>query len=268
MSLVFNGHEFAAKKSLELQKRVLDLNTQGIFPHLASIIIGDNPASNLYVGLKKKAGEAIGIQVDIYTLTKATKKEDVIHLINTLNTDPDINGIMVQMPIPEPLSQYKDEFIQAIDDQKDVDGLKPNSKFLHPTSKAVIDILDYALAQDTDHAIITTVCVVGSTGMVGRPLVSELKKQGYEVIECDIKTKDLGQKVKNCDIVISATGVMNLITPEMIKQKAIVIDVGSPNGDFEKDVSEVASFFTPVPGGVGPVTIVSLFENLVNSMVY
>lgn len=265
MSTIFNGREFAADKTLKLQKEVLELNTKGVFPHLASIIIGDDPASKLYVGLKKKAGEAIGIQVDIYSLNRNTKKEEVIHLINTLNTDPGVNGIMVQLPIPDPLGQFKDEIIEAIDDKKDVDGLKEKSIYLHPTSKAVMDILDYALSIDDVHGVITTVCVVGATGMVGKPLVKELKEGGYEVLECDSTTKDLATQTKKADIVISATGVMNLISSEMVKENAIIIDVGSPHGDFEAGVSDVASFFTPVPGGVGPITIICLLENLVKT---
>src|SRR3989339_766324 len=144
MAIIFDGKMFALQKKEELKKKVLDLNTKGKFPHLASIVIGDNPASKLYVSLKKKAGEAIGIQVDIYYIPEYTKKEDVITLIKTLNVDSEFSGIMVQLPIPGSLSKFKDEIINTIDLSKDVDGLRENSPFVHPTSKAAIEILNLA----------------------------------------------------------------------------------------------------------------------------
>ena len=264
MAIIFDGKMFALQKKEELKKKVLDLNTKGKFPHLASIVIGDNPASKLYVSLKKKAGEAIGIQVDIYYIPEYTKKEDVITLIKTLNVDSEFSGIMVQLPIPGSLSKFKDEIINTIDLSKDVDGLRENSLFLHPTSKAVIDVIDES-KNTIDYGTNPIVCVVGATGMVGRPLVKELKKEGYQVIECDHDTRDLGEKTLKADILISVTGKPALITKDMVKVGATVIDVGSPKGDISLGVYEVAGFITPVPGGIGPITIASLLENLVKA---
>jgi methylenetetrahydrofolate dehydrogenase (NADP+)/methenyltetrahydrofolate cyclohydrolase len=263
MTTIFDGRAFAAEKEISLGLRVLGLKTRGVNPKLASILIGDNPASRLYVGLKKKAAEKIGAEVDIYFLPTNTKLDEILLLIDTLNTDQTVNGIMIQLPLPEPISQYKKEILEAIDPKKDVDGLRPDSQFLHPTSKAVVDILK--VAEKSLKVNPKSVCVVGATGMVGTPLVKELKAEGYEVSEANEKTDNLAEKTSNAEVVISATGVPSLIRPEMIQKEAIVIDVGSPKGDFEPTVSTKAGFFTPVPGGVGPVTIFCLLENLISA---
>lgn len=266
MAIIFDGRLFADQKKKELKKKVLELNTKGLFPHLASIVIGDNPASKLYVELKKKAGEAIGIQVDIYYFPENSKKDDVIALIKSLNTDSQFSGIMVQLPIPGKLSQYKTEIINTIDFLKDVDGLREDSNFVHPTSKAAIEILKFAnTLPKIKQLSVKKVCVVGATGMVGRPLVQQLKKEGYDVVECDSQTKRISDFTLTSDVVISATGVPNIIKKKMVKKNSIIIDIGSPKGDFEKDVVDVAGFITPVPGGTGPVTISCLLENLVKS---
>lgn len=254
--VIFDGRKFALRKEKVLAKRVLDLKASGIYPHLASIVVGDSPASAMYVEMKKKRAEAIGIQVSVYKVPLNAKVEDVISLINFLNTDPDFTGIMIQMPIPGDLAKFESDFINLIDPKKDVDGLKKDSKFLHPTSKAVIEIIEFAKGSGT-------ICVVGATGMVGAPLVKELKKSNYKVIECDIKTTGLKGYTTQADILVSATGVPDLIKADMVKKGAIVIDVGSPKGDVDFDgVSKIAEFITPVPGGVGPVTISCLLENL------
>lgn len=266
MAIMFDGKLFAFQKNEDLEKKVLDLHTTGLFPHLASIVIGDNPASKLYVGLKKRAGEAIGIQVDIYYISEYTKKEDVITLIKTLNVDDKFSGIMVQLPIPDELSKFREEIINTIDFSKDVDGLRDDSPFIHPTSKAAIEILNYAKTlPEIKNLSIKKICVVGSTGMVGRPLVREFKKEGYEVVECDSKTKNIREFTLISDVVISATGVPNIIKKDMIKKDSIIIDIGSPKGDFDPSASLRASFITPVPGGVGPVTISCLLDNLIQS---
>jgi methylenetetrahydrofolate dehydrogenase (NADP+)/methenyltetrahydrofolate cyclohydrolase len=267
MAIIFDGKLFALQKNEKLKKEVLDLNTKGIFPHLASIVIGDNPASKLYVGLKKKAGEAIGIQVDVYYLPETTEKEDLLTLIDTLNKDREVSGIMIQLPIPTKLVGFKNEIIASIDPRKDVDGLREDSVYVHPTSKAVIEILNHAknLSQMKNLSI-QKICVVGSSGMVGKSLVKELKKLDYEVFGCDSNTKDINKSTLQSDVVISCTGVLGLIKKEMIKKDSIIIDVGFPKGDFDKGVFDLAGFVTPVPGGVGPVTVACLLENLVQSV--
>lgn len=262
--IIFDGRKFAEEKEEKLAKKVLDLKSRGIYPHLASIIVGNNPASEMYVGMKKKRAEAIGIQVSVYTVSEKEKKEEVVKLIEFLNSDPDFTGIMIQLPIPGELSKHEDEFIDLIDSQKDVDGLKKETKFLHPTSKAVLEIMTYALSLSTVHNPPFTVTVVGATGMVGKPLTEKLKVNGYKVISCNSKTKDLKMETLKANIVVSTVGIPNLIKADMIQKDAIVIDVGSPKGDVDfENVKNIASFITPVPGGVGPVTISCLLENLI-----
>lgn len=254
MAIIFDGKKFAKEKEDSLRMRVLGLKARGIYPKLASLIIGNDPASELYVNLKKKAAERISAEVDIYKLGENTRIIDILTLIKTLNIDKNVNGIMVQLPLPGKLTDKKDQIIGAISPEKDVDGLRSDSKFLHPTSKAVIDILRQALKEAPLKG--KKVCVVGATGMVGTPLVKELKNEGYELIEAR----------PEADILISCTGRAGLISENMVKDGAIVIDVGSPKGDVQfESVSKKAAFITPVPGGVGPVTITSLLENLISA---
>lgn len=261
--IVFDGRDFAARKEEVLKNRVFGLKSRGVHPKLASIIIGDDPASKLYVGLKKKAAERIGAELDIYFIPKNTRIEDVVVLIGSLNTDESVYGIMVQMPLPSNLEIHRDRVINLISPGKDVDGLGSDSSFLHPTSRAVIDILHEA--EDVLRVRPLQVVVVGATGMVGSPLVKELKLQKYAVIECNSKTSNLKNSTLKGDVIISATGIQSLITGEMVRDGAILIDVGSPKGDFSPVALSKAVFYTPVPGGVGPVTIACLLENLLSA---
>lgn len=265
MAIIFDGRAYAEKKLLKLDKEVALLKNRGIHPKLASIIVGEDPASKLYVFLKKKKAEAIGAEMDIYYLKEKELLEAILALIDSLNSDPSVSGIMIQLPLPANFSKGdKEEIINSIKKEKDVDGLREGSLFLHPTSKAVIDIINES-KKEVDYRTNCIVCVVGATGMVGTPLVKELKKEGYGVIECSHNTQDLKEKTSKADILISATGIPDLITSDMIKKGATVIDVGSPKGDFDPSCYTVAGFVTPVPGGIGPITISCLLENLIVS---
>lgn len=269
MAIIFDGRDFAAKKEEALKMRVLGLKTRGVHPKLASIIVGNDPASKLYVGLKQKAAKRIGAEMNIYFMPEKVKIEEVILLIGTLNTDDTVQGIMIQMPLPKQITNYKLEITNMIAPHKDVDGLQENSEFLHPTSKAVVDILHFA-EQEKDVRLALRgnplkVVVVGATGMVGKPLCDELRVEGYKVTECNSKTKDLQGQSLQADVVISCTGIPGLIKGDMIKTDAVVIDVGSPKGDVSPTVHDKAAFYTPVPGGVGPVTISCLLENLISA---
>lgn len=266
MAIIFDGKAYALKKKELLRSGVNILREKGIVPHMATILIGDDSASHLYVELKKKFIEEIGCQLDIYNLTEDTKLEDIELLIKTLNEDNAVHGVMIQLPLPKKITDYRLQITNSIARSKDVDGLQENSKFVHPTAKAVTEIMSLAVNEIAKE--IKTVCVVGSSGMVGKPLVHELKRLGYEVTECDKDTDDLIFKTINVDCVVSVTGTMNLISPDMVKNEAVLIDVGSPNGDVSPLCEEKASFITPVPGGVGPVTITCLAENLLLSASY
>jgi len=260
MAVIFDGRKFAAEKEANLKFRVLGLKTRGVYPKLASIIVGNDPASELYVGLKKKAAQRIGAEVDIYLVKANSSLKDLIFLIKTLNEDKTVNGIMIQMPLPPEMANDKTQIINSIAAEKDVDGLRDGSPYLHPTSKAIADVLRLACSKYPCKSVV----VVGAKGMVGAPLVRELKWQKYEVTECGSKTKNLKEETLQSDAVISCTGIPNLITGGMVKEGAVVIDVGSPRGDVEFDtVLKKAGFITPVPGGIGPVTITCLLENLI-----
>ncbi len=269
MAIIFDGRAFALAKEEALQRRVVGLRSRGVHPKLASILVGEDPASKLYVGLKKKAAERIGAELDVYYIPEKAKLEDILLLISTLNLDDTVNGIMIQMPLPGKLEEKRGQIVNLINPEKDVDGLRENSNYLHPTSKAVVDILHQA-EKDKDVRLAykdnpLKVVVVGATGMVGTPLVKELEVKGYEVIKCNTKTKDLKSEILKGDVVVSATGIQSLIKGDMVKENSILIDVGSPKGDFSPVARDKSLFFTPVPGGVGPVTISCLLENLISA---
>jgi methylenetetrahydrofolate dehydrogenase (NADP+)/methenyltetrahydrofolate cyclohydrolase len=247
MAIIFDGRAFAAQKEESLKNDVTHLKSKGITPHLASILIGEDPASKLYVGLKKKAAERIGAELDVYFLKDKTQVSDVLHLVNSLNQDKNVHGIMIQLPLPASLANSKLEILNSISAEKDVDGLRSDSVFVHPTAKAVIQIINESQVKSKK------ICLVGS-GMVGSALAKEIKKEGFDQVF----------DTNEADIVVSATGRPGVIKAESIKKGAIVIDVGSPKGDVDfENVSKKAGFITPVPGGVGPVTISCLLENLI-----
>ncbi len=254
----FNGREFAREKETELKKEVADLKKRGITPKLVSILVGDNPGSILYTSLKKKAAEKIGAEVEIlrYKDIKGIREE-----IGKLNKDKGVHGIMIQLPLPNSLRRKTKDLIDEIIPEKDVDGLRIGSPYIPATVRAVLQIIKVA-KKETRHDF-KNIVVIGASGMVGKPLAIELKKLRFRVIACDVKTKNLKLKTKKADLLISATGVPNLVKKDMVKNGVVVIDIGSPKGDVEfNEVVKMASFITPVPGGVGPVTIVSLLDNL------
>lgn len=254
MALKFDGRAFAQEKLDLIKDKVAGAK-------LAIIIVGDGPASKLYVSLKKKKAQELGIIADVHEFSSSAGYEEIRRLVEKLNNDKGVNGIMIQLPLPKRFKNETKEIINHIDSQKDVDGLREDSSYLHPTSKAVIEILNQAKLT-TNFQFPTTVCVVGARGMVGRPLVKELEELGYEVLACHSQTENLKEKCLQGDVVISATGKKNLITGDMVKDGVVLIDVGSPKGDIDPSAALRASFYTPVPGGVGPVTIACLLENL------
>ena len=261
-TVIFDGREFAEKKVKALIPKMIELQEKGIIPHLVSILVGEDPDSVLYTNLKKRAVERMGGEMTVVLLNQNTTFEKVLEAINWYNNDPEIHGIMVQMPLPASIKNYKSKILNSIDPRKDVDGLRDDSPFVHPTAKAVMDIIDFANG-GLDLSKSLQAVVVGASGMVGSPVCKELKKKSYKVVECGVNTYTLKGETLQGDILISATGQSKLITEDMIKDDAIVIDVGSPKGDCDLDLNSKASFVTPVPGGVGPVTIACLLENLI-----
>lgn len=270
MAIIFNGKHFASKKEEELVKKVKTLRTKGVVPKLETILSGNNKGSQLYVKLKKAAGDRIGAEVNVYKISYRKRDQNlfITQLIKSLNKDESVHGIMVQLPLQDNIRQYTKEILSTIASEKDVDGQRDKSPYLPATAKAVLSIVEEAkravgINKPNNE---TSVVVYGAKGNVGKPLVRNLRKLGYKVITNDVSRGIKPTKLEGADILISATGRPNLIRGSMVKEGSLVIDVGSPKGDVAfNEVVGKASFITPVPGGVGPVTVVSLLENLVEA---
>ncbi|SRR5260221_3234296 len=260
-TMIFEGKKFAEEKEEELKEKIKKLSSK---PKLVSILVGQDAASVLYTNLKQKVAKRIGIDFEIINLAVSVTELEIVAIIKNLNKDKNIHGIMVQLPLPTNLKLKQNHILNSIEPSKDVDGLIENSPFMPATTKAIIRILGFA--KEKINMGEEKVVVVGSKGIVGKSVVKELKNLNYQVIGVDIDTKDLKEKTTKADILISATGKANLIKENMVKDGVVVIDVGSPAGDVDLKAREKASFVTPVPGGVGPVTIISLLENLLEGV--
>ena len=275
MGLKIDGKELAASIRMQLKEDVLDLKKQGIIPKLAVIMVGDDKASKIYVRNKNKACEEVGIEYEEYLLEESTKIEKLLSLIETLNKKDDVYGILLQSPLPSHLDINL--AIEKISPNKDVDGFHPinvgklslnQDCFVSCTPYGIIKMLDaYSIPIDGKHAVI-----IGRSNIVGKPLAQCLINRNATVTICHSKTKDLKEITKKADILIGAIGKPNFITGEMVKHDAVVIDVGINRtsegivGDVSFDeVEKKASYITPVPGGVGPMTIAMLMYNVVKA---
>lgn len=246
-------------------------------PSLTVVLVGEDPASALYVRLKQQDCHEVGIECHVYHLPASAREVEVCSLVKRANADQNVDGILVQLPLPDHINDLN--VIGEIDPRKDIDGVSPHNMGLltlrHPahrscTPKGVMTLLKY-----TGATLLGAHCVViGASNHVGRPMGLELLLVGSTVTTAHKFTKDTKSIAKEADILVSATGQARLIKGDWVKPGAIVIDVGidrQPDGklvgdvDFEA-VSEVASWITPVPGGVGPMTRVSLLQNLVDSV--
>jgi methylenetetrahydrofolate dehydrogenase (NADP+)/methenyltetrahydrofolate cyclohydrolase len=267
-SIIFDGNAFASKKVRSLKTKILKLKKRSIIPHLNVILVGNSPASKIYTSLIDREAKRIGVKTSILNLKTPNKKE-LLSLIHKMNEDKLVNGILIQMPLPDNFTKKdSEEIINELSLKKDIDGLRKESLFSRPTSKAILEIIELAqrLISPFLRKKATKVVLVGATGTVGQFLASELKKRNFDLIECNSKTINLKDKTLKADILISATGKPKLITEGMIKRGAIILDVGSPKQEVNfESVSRIASFITPVPGGIGPVTIACLLENLIQS---
>lgn len=274
-AIILSGSELAKSRREELKKRVQILKAhQQIQPSLAVVLIGDDPASQIYVSKKKQACDDVGIESFSYILPASTSETELLMLIEQLNQSNNIDGILVQLPLPAQIDQQR--IIQAISPAKDVDGF-------HPYNVGMLALRQPAIRPCTPHGVMNLLehyqlsvrgldaCVIGSSNIVGRPMMLELLHAGATVSICHRFTKDISHYVQHADLLISATGHPGLIHSEWIKPGAIVIDVGitrQPDGsicgdiDFES-AKERAGYLTPVPGGVGPMTVMTLLENTV-----
>lgn len=267
----FDGKKIAAEKERELKKEAERLRRKGITPGLVSIVVGDVGGGRFYQNLKKKAAQRIGAEIKIISLNPGVSLGEIKAKIEKYNSDVKVHGVMVQLPLPGNLKLKTKDLINAIDPQKDVDGLREDSQFLTPVVKAVLAALieaTYILSAGSNRLNVgLKTVVVGAKGFEGGKITRILKEMGYEVegVDVETETKSLKLKAKSADILISVTGSPGLIRPEMVKDGVAVIDVGSPEGDVDKKVYKKAAFVSPVPGGIGPVTISMLLENLVEA---
>jgi len=262
MAKIFDGEQEAAKRELALAAKVKALGKK---LKLVSVVVGDNPASHLYVRLKGEAAKRVGIgfvKEEIQSSNGKFQIDEIKDKIDGYGNDKIVTGVMVQLPLPGELRDKTAEVLGAIKLSKDVDGLRDNSKFLPATAKAVMSILEKVVPEGVKDKKIV---VVGRSNIVGKPVAKELRKLGAEVTVGHSKTADLGVETRKAEILISAVGRTGLIQKDMVKPGAIVIDVGEPKADVAYDVRSVASVVTPVPGGVGPMTVISLLENVVAS---
>lgn len=275
--ILLDGKEVASKLRADLTQEVRTLKERGVEPCLAVILVGDDPASLSYVKAKAKASEVCGIKSILYTLNVNTSQNELLALINTLNYDDSVDGILVQLPLPAHIN--KNIIINAINSNKDVDGFHPynvgclnvnlNSGFMPCTPAGIIYLLnEYQIKLSGLDAV-----VIGTSNIVGRPMATMLLNAEASVSICHIKTKDLNLYTKKADLIIVATGVLNLLKADMVKEGVIVVDVGinrtneGIKGDVDfNEVSKKASYITPVPGGVGPMTIAMLLNNTLKSV--
>lgn len=273
MSIRIDGKQISAQIKDELKERVEKENLEVT---LAVIQVGNDPASTVYVGNKKKACEYIGIRSLAYELPEETPEEELLQLIKELNDRDDVNGILVQLPLPAHMDE--DKVIQTISPKKDVDGFHPQSVgalsigqpgFISCTPAGVIQLL-----KRTGVEINGKECViVGRSNIVGKPMALLMLRENATVTVCHSHTKDLKEVTKRADILIVAIGKPKFITKEYVKDGAVVIDVGIHRGadgklcgdvDYD-DVAPITHAITPVPGGVGPMTIAMLMNNCVEA---
>ncbi|MBQ3425814.1 MAG: bifunctional methylenetetrahydrofolate dehydrogenase/methenyltetrahydrofolate cyclohydrolase FolD [Clostridia bacterium] len=272
MAMILNGKEVSARIKDELRDEVKAMKARGIEPGLAVILVGDDPASAVYVRNKKLACEYIRINSFEYILPKETSEAELIELIQKLNNDSSVSGILCQLPLPEHISE--EAVINAIDPKKDVDAFHPvnvgkimtgNYDFVPCTPAGVMELI-----KESGIDVAGKECVVvGRSNIVGKPMAMLLLHQHGTVTICHSRTKELAEKTRCADILIAAVGIPEFIKGDMIKPGAVVIDVGinriAPKklvGDVEFDTAEkLAAAITPVPGGVGPMTIAMLMKN-------
>lgn len=258
--MIFDGREFAREIEEQVKIEAAKLPKK---PVILSILVGNDPASELYTSLKKKAAERVGIKYRVERLSKAEEIESLIK-----KTQDDVDGIMIQLPIPGLSREEQDQIVKLIPPVKDVDGLRwEESRVTPATVKAVLLILEKIKKEEKDFWA-KKFLVVGGTGVVGRPLVYYLRRDYGVVAEiANSQTTKLRGLVEKAEVVISCVGRAGLITKEMVDTNKIVIDVGismhegKVAGDMERDVYEVTKIAVPVPGGVGPVTVASLMLN-------
>jgi methylenetetrahydrofolate dehydrogenase (NADP+)/methenyltetrahydrofolate cyclohydrolase len=275
MATLLDGKKVAAELLEEVRTKVAKFAQP---PKLIVVMVGENPASSVYVRKKKEAAQEVGIHCEIQQYPVTISQQEILEVIEKLNTDTSVTGIIVQLPLPEQL--HVPQIIRAISPKKDVDGfhaynlgkmfLSPEFEDLPPATPA--GILHLLQAYDIELQGLNAV-VIGHSNIVGKPVSTMLLNRNATVTTCHIFTKDLAFYTKNADLIVIAVGKPNLLTAEMVKEGSIIVDVGInklPDGklvgdvDFE-NVSKKVKYITPVPGGVGPMTVAALLRNVVRA---
>jgi len=267
-----DGRALAAKVRVAVKEEVEELGELG----LATVLVGDDPASHLYINRKHEAAEEVGIRTIDHRLPAETSEEEVLELLRELNADDEVDAILPQLPMP---GIDEARIIRAVDPVKDVDGFHPlNAGQLYlgrptlvpATPSGIMALLgEYSIPLDGARAV-----VVGRSDIVGKPIAHLLLQANATVTICHSHTDDLARQTLDADVLVVATGIPGLVDPEMVKQGAAIVDVGQNRteaglvGDVDPGVAERAAFLTPVPGGVGPMTIASLLRNTVRAARY
>lgn len=273
MAIILDGKKTSAELRAEIREKALELKQRtGIVPGLAVILVGGDPASRIYVNNKEKACEAAGFLSREYTLPEKTASEEIAKIIRSLNSDNNIHGILIQLPLPPHIRP--EPLIELVDPKKDVDGFHPynigqlflGNPYHRPcTPSGIVEILQrYKIPVSGKDAVI-----VGRSNIVGKPLALMLLGLNATVTVCHTKTRDLAEATRRADILVAAVGKASMISGDMVKDGAVVVDVGVNRlsdgkvvGDVNfAEVSPKASYITPVPGGVGPMTIAMLLKN-------
>jgi len=268
-----DGAALAARRRKEIKEDVGELGHVG----LATVLVGEDPASEVYIRLKHKAADASGIEAIDHRLPVTTSEDELVELVRALNDDDSIDGILVQTPLPDEIDEAR--VMRTIEPMKDVDGLHPFSAgqlylgrqtLVPATPLGIMHLLaEYRIPIAGARAV-----VVGRSPLVGKPMALLLLQANATVTICHSRTEDLARHTLDADLLVAAVGLPEVITADMVKQGATVVDVGITRtdaglvGDVEPDVAEVAAYLTPVPGGVGPMTIAALLENAVRAARY
>ena len=276
MYQIIDGKKISTDIKEELKVKAAALKEQGKEACLAVILVGNDPASTVYVGNKKKACEYVGIRSLSYELPEDTSEGELLELIAKLNADTSVNGILVQLPLPKQINE--DKVISAISPDKDVDGFHPTSVgnlcigrkgFVSCTPAGIIQLLKRSGVEMAGKECV----IIGRSNIVGKPMALLMLRENATVTVCHSRTKDLKEITKRADILIVAIGKPKFITADYVKEGAVVIDVGIHRGEGGKlcgdvkfdEVCEHTSMITPVPGGVGPMTIAMLMNNCIQS---
>lgn len=276
MTEIIDGKELAKKVRKELKKEVEELKEKGVNPKLAVIMVGNDPGSTVYVRNKSKACEKVGIEFEEFLFDEKIEESELLDLIDKLNADDSVHGILLQCPVPKHIDVNK--AFRRISPNKDVDGFNPiNVGNLTIGEDAFISCTPYGVVKMFEEYNIETegkrAVILGRSNIVGKPMIQCMLNKNSTVTVCHSRTQNIGEVIKEADIVIAAIGKPNFVKADMVKDGAVVIDVGinrledgTITGDVDyENVAKKASYITPVPGGVGPMTIAMLLNNVVKA---